>query len=329
MARADLIVRLVRSASRGDHPVFRKAVEALIAEERAMQHHLFADRLEESLRTNGTGPAPPGLHKLAEPTSQQVMEVVPERRLEDLVLPAEVEKAMAEVIEEQHRAELLRSHNLEPRHRLLLVGPPGNGKTSLAEALATALMVPLYVVRYEAVVASYLGETSTRLARLFDFVRNRHCVLFFDEFDTVGKERGDEHETGEIKRVVSNLLLQIDRLPSYVVVVAATNHGELLDRAVWRRFQLRLQLPPPSTQAIEKWLRAFCTRTGLCLGKSPATLAKQLRGGSFGEIEDLALDIKRRMVLMAPAGGPEKIVAERLKQWRARYAPTVAEEEKP
>ena len=92
-------------------------------------------------------------------------------------------------------------------------------------------------MRYEAVIGSFLGETSGRLKKLFDFVRTHQCVLFFDEFDTLGKERGDVHETGEIKRVVSSLLLQIDALPSHVVVVTATNHAELLDRAVWRRFQ--------------------------------------------------------------------------------------------
>src|SRR6185436_19787896 len=109
--------------------------------------------------------------------------------------------------------------------------------------LAGALIVPLYAVRYDGVVGSYLGETAQRLRRLFAFARTRQCVLFFDEFDTLGKERADEHETGEIKRVVSSLLLQIDDLPSHVVVVTATNHAEILDRAVWRRFQIRLNLP--------------------------------------------------------------------------------------
>jgi SpoVK/Ycf46/Vps4 family AAA+-type ATPase len=99
-----------------------------------------------------------------------------------------VTSACKELIEEQHRLDLLRSHNLEPRHRVLLAGPPGNGKTSLAEVIATELMVPLLVVRYEAVIASYLGETAVRLARLFDHVRTCRAVLFFDEFDVVGKE---------------------------------------------------------------------------------------------------------------------------------------------
>src|SRR5262249_50918218 len=153
----------------------------------------------------------------------------------------------------QHRVEILRSYGLEPRHRVLLAGAPGNGKTSLAEGLAQAMMVPLIVPRYDGLIASYLGETASRLRKLFDHFRTKACVLFFDEFDTLGKERGDEHETGEIKRVVSSLLLQIDDLPSHVVVVTATNHPELLDRAVWRRFQLRFELPAPNRAQIEAY----------------------------------------------------------------------------
>lgn len=319
MARADLLVRLVRSATRGDQPLLRKTVEALIVEERAKQHHVLAKRLEESLHTNGSGPrpAPRPTHLSSEP----VLEVLPERRLEDLVLPETVVKAVSELIEEQHRGELLRSHNLEPRHRILLVGPPGNGKTSLAEALATELMIPLSVVRYESVVASYLGETSTRLHRLFEYARTRRCVLFFDEFDTVGKERGDEHETGEIKRVVSNLLLQIDRLPSHVVVVTATNHPELLDRAVWRRFQLRLELPLPDRKAIAKLLCCYQNRLQLDLAQEPSSLARHLEGASFGEVEEFLLDVLRRQVLAQGSTGPAQILEERLAHWRARYSP--------
>jgi len=103
-------------------------------------------------------------------------------------------------------------------------------------------MVPFVIARYDGLITSYLGETATRLRRLLEFAHTRQCVLFFDEFDTLGKERDDIHETGEIKRVVSSLLLHIDDLPAHVVVVCATNHPELLDRAVWRRFQLKLQL---------------------------------------------------------------------------------------
>jgi AAA+ superfamily predicted ATPase len=321
MARADLLVRLVRSAARGDQLLIRKTVEALIAEERAKHHNMLAERLEESLKTNGAGRIPD--QRLATLTGEQVLEMLPERRLSDLVLPDHVAAAVQEVIEEQHRAELLRSHNLEPRHRLLFAGPPGNGKTSLAEALAAELMVPLCVVRYETVVASYLGETSVRLQRLFDYARTRRCVLFFDEFDTLGKERGDEHETGEIKRVVSTLLLQIDRLPSHVVVVTATNHPELLDRAVWRRFQLRLELPNPRAKEIACLLSRYREQMQVDLGCEPNELARQLEGASFGEVEEFSLDLLRRQVLAQAEFDPATILGERLMQWRARYSPSV------
>ena len=137
------------------------------------------------------------------------------------------------------------------------MGPPGNGKTSLAEAIAEALAVPFFVVRYEAMIGSFLGETAARLKRVFDYARTTPCVLFFDEFDAVGKERGDVHETGEIKRVVTSLLMQVDDLPSYTVVVAATNHAELLDRAAWRRFQVRLLLNPTDAARARRLYRTF------------------------------------------------------------------------
>ena len=158
----------------------------------------------------------------------------PSARLESLQLKPAIRRAVEELIEEHQRVDLLRSHGFEPRSRVLLDGPPGNGKTTLAEAIACETMLPFYVVRYEGVVASFLGETASRLDAIFDFARTRRCVLFLDEFDSIAKERSDPHETGEIKRVVSTLLLQIDRLPAHVVVVCSTNHSELLDRAAWR-----------------------------------------------------------------------------------------------
>ena len=171
----------------------------------------------------------------------------------------------------------------------------------MAEALAAELAVPLLVVRYESVIASYLGETAVRLSRLFEQVRTRRCVLFFDEFDVVGKERGDIHETGEIKRVVSSLLLQVDALPSYVVVVTATNHPELLDRAVWRRFQIRLELPTPTHKQTEEWFRRFENRMGREDSVSPsARWRRSLKGANFSELEQFGQDIQRRYVLSLP-----------------------------
>ena len=253
MARADLILNLVKAGTQGDRARFQRTVEALAADERSKNHMILADRILAQLRANDNGrymaPLPPPNNS---PSGSLVAEIVPERRIGDLLLPVNVTEVIHDLVEEQHRADLLRSHNIEPRNRVLLAGPPGNGKTSLAEAIADALNAPLVMVRYEGIIGSYLGETAQRIGQVFEYARSRRCVLFFDEFDTVGKERGDRQETGEIKRVVSSLLLQIDALPSYVVVVTASNHPELLDRAVWRRFQIRLELPMPRQGQIEE-----------------------------------------------------------------------------
>lgn len=328
MARADLLLDLVRAGARGDQVLFRKALEALVAEERGKQHHVLADRLAAHLQQNGSGgptlPHPPTPRNGI--GSDLVFDAEPHRRLEDLVLPETVTAACREIVEEQHRTDLLRSHNLEPRHRILLAGPPGNGKTSLAEALATELASRFLVVRYESVIASYLGETAVRLARLFEQARTLRCVLFFDEFDVVGKERGDVHETGEIKRAVSSLLLQVDALPSYVVVVTATNHPELLDRAVWRRFQLRLELPAPSHSQVQEWFRRFEERSSLMLGIAPSALAKRIKPKSFSELEQFGLDVQRRYVLALPNADLRRITEERLKQWEERFNPSAMTE---
>jgi SpoVK/Ycf46/Vps4 family AAA+-type ATPase len=320
MARSDLLLSLVKAGTSGDQALFRKVVESVIAEERAKKHDVLAGRLAEELRGNGS-PRPQLQSAMSNngAVHDLCVELRPSRTLEDLVLPEVVRTSCQEFAEEHHRRELLRSYGLEPRNRVLLAGAPGNGKTSLAEALAHALMVPLVVARYDGLIASYLGETASRLRRLFDHVRTRGCVLFFDEFDTIGKERGDEHETGEIKRVVSSLLLQVDDLPSHVVVVTATNHPELLDRAVWRRFQIRLELPPPTREQTCEFFEKVAARIEIPLGYSPRTLADKLHGVSYSELEDFVADVARRYVLSLPNAIPKKIVAEQLRQWTKRF----------
>jgi hypothetical protein len=319
MPRADLLVNLVKAGSSGDQKAFRSTVEAMAAEERAKRHTQLADRLEENLRSV------PGGQRLSDVSRAYdgghgglLFEIEPRRSLASIIASSTVLVPCRELVEEQQRKDLLRSYGLEPRHRVLLAGPPGNGKTTVAEALAHELMVPLFVVRYEAVIGSFLGETGSRLKRLFDFARTHQCVLFFDEFDTLGKERGDTHETGEIKRVVSSLLLQIDALPSHVVVVTATNHPELLDRAVWRRFQLRLTLPPPTADQVAAWFKRFEGGLPCRLGVPIRTLTSQLKGASFSELEQFCDDIQRRYVLALPNVDMKSIVLERLAQWRLR-----------
>lgn len=318
MARSDLLLGLVQQGLAGDRTRFRKTAEAVIAEERQKQHHVLADRLSEAL----TMPTNDGQQSLTPMlTSDQridslMKEVTPQRQLDQLVLDEEVRAVCRDLIKEHSRRDLLRSYGLEPRNRLLLIGPPGNGKTTLAEAMAEALMLPMYVVRYEGVIGTFLGETANRLRKVIEFVSTRHCVLFFDEFETIGKERGDTHETGEIKRVVSSLLMQIDNLPSNVVVIAATNHPELLDRASWRRFQVRMVLPLPTPSALASWFTGFSKRMQIQFGYSPAALAKSLSGSSFAEAEEFGLSIVRQWVLEQPNANMKSIVARALRRWR-------------
>jgi len=325
MARSDLLVALVKAGATGDRHLARTSAEALIADEKAKQHGVLADRLTAALRTNVNGSYSTTSHG-TEPvargpsTRDLFVDRVPQRQLSDLLLPAVTREACENLIEEQRRADVLRAHGLEPRHRILLAGPPGNGKTSLAEAIAEALSVPLLTVRYEAVIGSFLGETASRLRRVFDFARTTPCVLFFDEFDVVAKERGDLHETGEIKRVVSSLLLQMDDLPSWTIIAAATNHSELLDRAAWRRFQLRLDLPAPGERQIADFIGRYFSVRPLPgdLGRSSDQLARALRGSSLAEVEDFCTNILRRVVLSLGAGRPSEIVEHELKIWRSR-----------
>jgi len=317
MARADLLCDIIKFGLNNDSVNFRKAAEAICAEERANQHCVLAKRIEEMLRMSSRTitrepSAPPARNGNGD---NIVSEKIPEKKLDQLLLPKNIVETCKELFEEHMRADLLRSHGLEPRNKILLIGPPGNGKTSLAEAIAEELMLPILTVKYESLVGAYLGETASRLGKLFDYVKTRQCVLFFDEFETIGKERGDTHETGEIKRVVSSLLLQIDALPSYVIAIAATNHESLLDKAAWRRFQIKMELPIPSRADLEIWFELFerkNTNNDFSFGYSYSTLAKKLLGKSYAEVEEFALSIYRQFVLQLPNGIPKSITKKQL-----------------
>jgi len=318
MANADLLIGLVKAGTSGNAGLFRRHVEALIADERAKKHGILADRLVSILQNGSTiGLSPKSQDHTA---SSFLLEQTPQRSLTSLVLPDETLKLCRELIEEQHRSDLLKSYGLIPRHRILLAGTPGNGKTTLAEALAYELAVPLLVVRYESLIGSFLGETGSRLQKVFDYARTQRCVLFFDEIEVLGKERGDARETGEIKRVVGTLLTQIDHLPEYVVTIVASNHPELLDRAVWRRFQLRINLPAPNRRQIEQFINNFTENHKFNFGLAASTMAEKIVGHSYAEIEEFCVDILRQAILCGQYDNPKNIAQIKLKQWQSRAA---------
>lgn len=321
MARADLLIDLVKYAIAGNKPMIKKVAEAIIAEERNKQHTILADKIENELlkvhlvdENQNTNSFYSNTKSSIDCRAENLLtEVSPTKKLTDLVLPSDVKNISEQFIREQYRVDLLRSYALEPRNKILLIGPPGNGKTSLAEALAESLMLPLYLIKYDSLIGAYLGETASRLRKLMDYVSTRKCVLFFDEFETLGKERGDTHETGEIKRVVSSLLLQIDNLPSHVIVIGATNHPELLDRAVWRRFQIKMTLPTPTRVNIVAWLDKFQNKHNVRFEYASETIAKKMMGTNYAELEEFGLSVLRQYVLTLPDSNMKEIVSAELK----------------
>jgi SpoVK/Ycf46/Vps4 family AAA+-type ATPase len=323
MAKSDLLVSLVRAGAAGDKSMLRSTVEALMADERAKSHHLLADRLEKALQAVAV--TPPSLvtsHRAQHtPGRDTILELTPRVRLDELVLPLPARAEGLQLVEEHARADVLRAHGYEPRHRVLLSGPPGNGKTSFAEAIAEALALPFFVVRYDALVGSYLGETNARLRALFDYARTQSCVLFFDEFDAIGKERGDDHETGEIKRVVSFLLMQIDQLPSYVLTIAATNHAELLDRAVWRRFQLKISFPAPNLPEVASFMCTIVESWPQGPTNSVFEIAARLNASSYAEARDFCQNVRRRQILGLGEISIDGAIADELELWAARVKP--------
>mgnify|MGYP001588095401 CR=1 FL=1 len=292
-----------------DRRAVQRTMEAIIAETRRNAQPTLPGLEQPRQKPQANYPS------LPERVAELVHAVPARRRLDELVLDPEVVEKIKEFVDEFSQLPLLRSYSLEPRHTILLVGPPGNGKTSLAEAFATELGLPLLVVRYDAIVDSYLGETSNRLRKLIDHATAHPCVLFFDEFDAVGKERNDAQETGEIKRVVSSLLMQIDRLPSHTLVICATNHPELLDRAIWRRFEMRLDIERPSREQLKTWFGRFeKSLDGAAAGISAEEFADYLLGENMSAVEAFTLDVRRKLVLSRGSFSPEAAIKHVIKR---------------
>lgn len=303
VARLDLTLGLIEAGLNGDTERVRTYATSAMAEERAKEHHHAADRISALLdagRHGGTSnEGKRGTYSTAPATTALPAETPtlhtknPTTPLKNLILPTEQRTQIQELVLEQQHATRLREHGLSPRNRVLLKGPPGNGKTTLAEAIATELGVPFHVVHYEDVISSFLGETAGRLEKTFTAASGAPCVLFFDEFDVVAKERSDAQETGEIKRLVSTLLLQMDRLPDHTVFVAATNHANLLDSAVWRRFDLTFEMQPPSVEDAMKYWCMLVERYRLPDGVE----LDPTETSSFSAIEKHAQNQCRHMIL--------------------------------
>jgi SpoVK/Ycf46/Vps4 family AAA+-type ATPase len=256
MTTARHIVALLQSHIDGDEDRFLSVATQLAAHEARQGHGKLAQELRElvdaakgksaTVARRGAGPVP-----LAQPKGELagLLEArYSDVRLSSMVLKPELDERLARVLREQRQQERLRARGLAPRRKLLLVGPPGAGKTMTAAALAGELKLPLFTVLYDGLIGKLMGETATRLRLVFDAVAMQRGVYFFDEFDAIGAQRAGPNDVGDIRRVLNSFLQFLENDDGPSLIVAATNHPELLDKALYRRFDdvISYDLPDPS-----------------------------------------------------------------------------------
>lgn len=194
-------------------------------------------------------------------------------------------------------ADKLNSLGIGMSNTLLLYGPPGCGKTQCAYLIARELNLPLVIARLDSIISSYLGTTAKNIRMLFEFAQKMPCVLFLDEFDAIAKARDDNNELGELKRVVNSLLQNVDAMSNDSLLVAATNHENLLDTAVWRRFEYKLKIELPDTHAILKMIDLFSKKNHNLSSKEMRELAIAFTGLSGANIEEIMLKAIRNAII--------------------------------
>lgn len=183
----------------------------------------------------------------------QIVEVIPEDSTRtNIILSENVGRKLREFIELVNHCDELEQAGVNISKSMLLYGSPGCGKTSIAHFVSEKTNLPLVVARLDGIVSSLLGSTAKNLRKIFSYASSMPCILFLDEFDAIAKARDDNHELGELKRVINSLLQNIDSMPTSCVLIAATNHPELLDKAVWRRFTTKIEVGLPTDEAREK-----------------------------------------------------------------------------
>ncbi len=252
MASGKTLRQLIKAGASGNSAAFRHASEVVINEERQKQHHLLANDLEKILYGDTMQPAKRSLSRILPkvPTDKErglpLLDIhQPGRTVENLILPDESLNVIEELLEEHRRQDVLRSYGMKASNKVIFFGPPGCGKTLAAEVIASELDYPLAIVRLDALVSSYLGETAANLRKVFDFISQYPMVALFDEFDALGKERNDGSEHGELRRVVNAVLQMMDAYQGQSLLLAATNHEHILDTAIWRRFDETIAFPLP------------------------------------------------------------------------------------
>lgn len=265
MATADHVKALIRSHAEGDDERFYAIAMQVAAQAARQGHSKFAQELRDLVdqaRLRLKSP-PSGQRTRPVPIVQPRGELAglltaafPKTRSSDMALSAPIRARINRILLEQQRRETILAHGMSPLRKLLLIGPPGTGKTMTAAALAGELSIPLFTIQLDGLITKYLGETAAKLRLIFEAIQQTRAVYLFDEFDALGGERAARNEVGEIRRVLNSFLQFLEQDDSDSIIVAATNHPQILDRALFRRFDAVIEYRLPTEEVVEKVLRS-------------------------------------------------------------------------
>ncbi len=301
MPSAEQIKALLQSHIDGDNSQFYSIAMQMAAHEAKLGHGKLAKELRalidnaKSIRKNDIiQPIP-----LAKPRGELtglLSIAYPKIRLADMVLSSQISDRLQRLISEHNQIQKIRSHGLSPRKKLLLIGLPGTGKTLTASVLAGELGLPLFTVHLDSLITKYMGETAAKLRLIFDAIMQTRGVYLFDEFDSIGSQRGLTNDVGEIRRVLNSFLQMIEQDDSDSLLIAATNHGDLLDHALFRRFDdiLEYQLPLKN-EIIETFRSKLASFKLSCINWDK--LSTSADGLSFGDINRVCEDAIKEMLI--------------------------------
>lgn len=295
MANADQILSLIKSHLEGNDERFRTLALQISATEAKAGHVVLARSIKDLLRERNLRLLRPKLSMVKGDLADLLLEMDANSRLKDLVVSDEIRLKIKRIIKEYVQRDRLREYNLQNRHKILLFGPSGTGKTMTASVIAHELSMSLYVVRLEKIVTKFMGETSLKLSKVFDCIRDIPGVYLFDEFDAIGQKRSTEHEVGEMRRILNSFLQMMERDTSDSIILAATNDIEALDNALFRRFDDILEYTFPSEDGIKELIEGKLQKFHF-EGNINALLS-ELKGKSQAEICMICQDAIKEVLL--------------------------------
>jgi len=303
MTTNDQLKALVKSHADGDDPQFYSVAIQIAAKAARAGQSKFAQELRDlvdELRKRGSAQQRvASIVPVAQPRgelSSLLTVTYPDVRFADFVLSAELAERLRHVLLEQRQRDTLARHGLRPARRLLLLGPPGTGKTSTARVIAGELGLPLFAIRLDAIITKYMGETAAKLRLIFDALVETRGVYLFDEVDALAGDRATPNDVGEIRRVLNSFLQFLEEDASESLIIAATNHPQLLDNALFRRFDTVMEFTLPDDDGVRAVIRnRLATFQIGNLGW--ARIAAAARGLSHAEIATAAESAAKRTVL--------------------------------